>query len=169
MKKILIFLFVIFLIFLLFYKRSTISFEGYNWNADKLIINGKNLIEKKTRKRNAVFPSQIIVNDNEISPTKIIVNDYIDSLIILNPKFTYKYKLKIEKNKFNKDIAILKSKNILLNDTLEINLDTIEDNYYRTRKFIVELKSKKTLILMSRSISTIPKPVIPRRPIKGLP
>lgn len=168
MKKILIFIIVFFILFLLFFNRTTISFEGNDWTVDKLIINGKDLIHKKRRKIYKVFSTDSMVNDYVIIPTKIIVNDYIDSLIILNPKFTYKYQLKIKKDKFNKDVAILKSKNILLNDTLEIKLDTIEDNYYRTRKFIVELKSKRTLITMSRSISTI---IIrlPRKPIRGLP
>lgn len=154
MKKVLIFLFIAFIIFLFFYKRSTISFEGNNWNAEKLIINNKVILNNKTK---------------PLFPTRIIVNDYIDSLTIINPKFKYRFKLIIEKNKFNKDVAILKSKNILLNDTLEIKLDTIEDNYYRTRKFVVELKSKRTLIKMYLKKSTIPTPRLPRKPIKGLP
>lgn len=169
MKKIIILLFVVILLFLLFYKRSTTSLEGNDWTADKLIINGKDLIDYKNRKINLEDSTQIMVNDYAVAPTKIIVNDYIDSLIILNPEYTYKYQFYIEKNKFNKDVAILKSKNILLNDTLEIKLDTIEDKYYRTRKFIVELKSKKTLITMSRSISTIIIPKQPRKPVRGLP
>lgn len=169
MKKILIFLFAAFILFLLFYKRSTFSFEGNDWTADKLIINGKDLIDYKNRKINLEDSTQIMVNDYAVAPTIIIVNDYIDSLIILNPEYTYKYQLYIEKNKFNKDVAILKSKNILLNDTLEIKLDTIEDKYNRTRKFIVELKSKRTLITMSRSISTNIIPKQPRKPVRGLP
>lgn len=154
MKKTLIFIGIIFLIFLLFYNRTTISFEGNNWNVEKLIINKVDLVNNRTK---------------IIYPTKIIVNDYIDSLIILNPKFTYKYQLKIEKNKGNKYIAILNSKNLLLNDTLEIKFDTIVDNYYRRKRFDVELKSKKTLISMSRTESTIIIPKQPRKPVKGLP
>lgn len=154
MKKTLIFIGIIFLIFLLFYNRTTISFEGNNWNVEKLIINKVDLVNNRTK---------------IIYPTKIIVNDNIDSLIILNPKFTYKYQLKIEKNKGNKYIAILNSKNLLLNDTLEIKFDTIVDNYYRRKRFDVELKSKKTLISMSRTESTIIIPKQPRKPVKGLP
>lgn len=154
MKKTLIFVFIIFLIFLLFYNRTTISFEGNNWTAHKLTINNVNLVNNRTK---------------IIYPTKIIVNDYIDSLIILNPKFTYRYQLKIEKNECNKNIAILNSKNLSLNDTLEIKFDTIIDNYYRTKRFEVELKSKKTLISMSRTESTIKIPKVPTKPVKGLP
>ena len=153
MKKILIFIFLSFIVFLLFYKRSTLSFEGNNWHVEKLIINNKDILKK----------------NKSYYPTKIIVNDYIDSLIIINPKFTYKFKLIIEKNKFNKDVAILKSKNILLTDTLEIKLDTIEDNYYSLRKFVVELKSKRTLIIMYRDKSSIIIPPQPRKPARGLP
>lgn len=169
MKKILILLFAAFLLFLLFYKRSTISFEGNDWTADKLIINSKDLINYKNRRINVEDSTQMMLNNYAVAPTKIIVNDYIDSLTILNSEFTYKYKLIIEKNKFNKDVVILKSKNILLNDTLEIKLDTIDDKYYQTRKFIVELKSKRTLISMSRSISTNLIPKQPRKPVRGLP
>lgn len=153
----LIFLFVAFLIFLLCFKRSTISFEGNNWYANKLIINDQDVIYRKDRKTFVIYPTQIIVND------------WVDSLIIINPNFEYRYKLKIEKNKFNQDIAILKSKNILLNDTLLIKLDTLDDNYNRSRKFIVKLESKKTLISFSRSISTTPVPFQPRKPVRGLP
>jgi len=159
MKKILIVLFISFLLFLLFYKRSSLSFEGNNWVADKLIINGKDVIYNS--KNNS--PIQVIY------PTQIIVNDWIDSLFVMNPKFEYRYKINIVKDKLNQDIAILKSRNSILNDTLLIKLDTIDNDYNHSRKIIVELKSKKTLIKMSRSISTIPKPFIPRKPIRGLP
>lgn len=159
MKKILIVLFISFLLFLLFYKRSSLSFEGNNWVADKLIINGKDIIYNSINNP----PIQVIY------PTQIIVNDWIDSLFVMNPKFEYRYKINIVKDKLNQDIAILKSRNSILNDTLLIKVDTIDNDYNHSRKFIVELKSKKTLIKMSRSISTIPKPFIPRKPVRGLP
>ena len=149
-KSLTIGIFVIFIVFLAFYKPEKINIEG-EWNVRDIILD------------NEVFYKYDPNDEFYIPKPKIQINNWSDSLFIIEGKREISASFEIEKNDRNNYNVVLSSKEKSLNGNFNLEIDTIHTGS-RSYKVNATLKLNKTLIFFQRQINIGPwKPDFPKR------
>ncbi len=140
------------LLFLAFVKPNRINLEG-NWEAKKIILDGKKVYPDTLAKYISFAP-------------EIIINNWSKSLSIPIYRRNFHIRFEYLEAKNNQYKIKLSSDKKLLNGVFDVKVDTIDitPNSYVV---VVELKSKQTIINFQKQVIIPPwKPEFPKR---GLP